>query len=123
MEYGLRYNGLNNIPIREMKGYRELFEPIDIKAVKGKRTSVIGYITDKKRYTRRGGCIVPREVCFHYGTEHSDFFYFEDMSMVYQAVTIKTPEYLTDAYSECTRMKAISPEEFIERVINAFVMN
>ena len=104
-----------------MKGYRELFEPVDIKAIKGKRSLVIGYITDKKRYTRRGGCIVPREVCFHYGTEHSDFFYFENMTMVYQAITIKTPEYLTDVYAACARKRIITSEEFIEKIITVFL--
>lgn len=104
------------------KKHRELFEPLNIKAIRGKRSLVIGYITDKRRFTRRGGCIIPREVCFHYGTEHSDFFYFEDMTMVYQTVTIKTPEYLTDVYAACARKRLITPDEFIEKVINAFAM-
>lgn len=108
---------------------RELFVPVDIKAstgnhslLKNNKTSVIGYITDKKRFTRGGGCIVPREVCFHFSTEHSDFFYFENMTMVYQAVSIKTPEYITDVYSECARKKSITSEEFIERVVECYVI-
>lgn len=108
---------------------RELFVPVDIKAITGKhnlsksnKPQVIGYITDKKRFTRGGGCIVPREVCFHFGTEYLDFFYFENMTMVYQAVSIKTPEYITDVYSECARRKNITPEGFIERVTETYIM-
>lgn len=108
---------------------RQLFVPIEIKATSGihsllkdNKVPIIGYITDKKRYTKEGGCIVPIEVCFHYGTEYSDFFYFENMTLVYQAVTIKTPEYLTDIYSICSKKKNISPSEFIEKVVEAFVL-
>lgn len=107
---------------------RELFVPIEIKAITGKpalsknsKAPVIGYITDKRRFTRGGGCIVPREVCFHFGTEHSDFFYFENMTMVYQVVSIKTPEYITDVYSECARKKNISLDDFLEKVLGAYV--
>lgn len=108
---------------------RELFVPIDIKATSGihsllknNKVPVIGYITHKKRYTKGGGCIVPKEICFHFGTMHSDFFYFENMTLVYQAVSIKTPEYITSVYADCAKKKNIEPNEFIEMVLETYVM-
>lgn len=107
---------------------RELFVPIPIEAgfpdltlLKDNKVPIIGFITDRKRFTPGGGCCIPREVCFHYGTEHPDFFYFENMVLVFMSVSIKTPEYLTDIYSECAR-EGVSPDEFIERVVGAYVM-
>ncbi|MGQ0828928.1 MAG: hypothetical protein ACT4ON_11115 [Bacteroidota bacterium] len=111
-----------------MKKHRELFVPIEIRAISGNHyllknnnVPIIGYISDKKRYTKRGGCIVPREVCFHYGTKHSDFFYFENMNLEFMAVTIKTPEYLTDVYLKCAQTKNITPEQFISKVVDVYV--
>lgn len=111
-----------------MSTSRKLFVPIEIRATSGihsllkdNTVPVIGYITDKKRYTKDRGCIVPREVCFHYGTEYSDFFYFENMTLVYQAISIETPEYITDVYAECAQKKNTSPSEFIERVVEKYV--
>lgn len=108
---------------------RELFEPIDIIAISGihsllkdGKIQVIGSLMDKRRYMRGGGCIVPREVCFHFGTKHPDYFYFENWTMVYQVVSIKTPEYLTDIYAECARRKETTSEEFIELVVERHVM-
>lgn len=108
---------------------RKLFVPIDIRAISGnhvllknKQVPVIGYITDKKRYNK-GGCVVPREVCFHYGTMHPDFFYFEDYTLTYMAVSIKTPLYLTDVYVECIRKKEITIEQFVEKVVTVFVLS
>lgn len=112
-----------------MSTSRKLFVPIEISATIGNhsllidnKVPVIGYITDKKRYTKEGGCIVPREVCFHYGTEHQDFFYFINGSLEFQSVTIATPEYITNVYSECAMMKEIGPQEFIEKVLETYVL-
>lgn len=109
---------------------RELFVPIEIKAISGihillknNAIATIGYFTDKKRFTKGEGCIIPTEVCFHFGTRNKDFFYFENMTLVYQAFTIKTPEYITDVYSECAKMKNITHDEFIKKVVNKYVMN
>jgi hypothetical protein len=111
-----------------MSSPRKLFKPIDIKAVSGHhsllkdgKVPIIGYWTDKKRYTG-GGCVIPKEVCFHFGSEYSDFFYFEDGTMIYQAITIKTPEYITDVYTKAAKKKTLSPDEFIEMVLDAYVM-
>jgi len=108
---------------------RELFGYIDIKAVSGNyallhnnEVPIIGHLTDRKRYTKRGGCIVPRVVCFHYGTEYSDYFYFEDMSIAYQAISIKTPEYLNDVYAEAVKKKLLRPEEFVDMVVEVYVL-
>jgi hypothetical protein len=107
---------------------RELFVPIPIKAwsgnhalLKDNEVPVIGYITDRKRFTPSGYCAFPRMVCLHYGTEHPDFFYFENMELVFMSVSIKTPEYITDIYSECAR-QSVSSDEFIERVVCAYVV-
>jgi hypothetical protein len=112
-----------------MSKSRELFVPIPIEALSGNhallknnKVPIIGYITDRKRFSFGGGCIIPREVCFHYGTQHPDFFYFENMELVYMAVSIKTPEYLTDVYSKCARKKKITPDEFIKRIVEIYVL-
>ena len=110
---------------------RELFLPIPIEArcgnhalLKDGKVAVIGFILDKKRYTLGGGCIIPREVFFHFGDPllYGDSFFFENGTLVYQAVGIKTPEYITHIYAECARMKEITPEEFIEKVVDTYVV-
>jgi hypothetical protein len=110
---------------------RELFVPIPIEARSGNhallkdgKVQVIGYVTDRKRYTSSGGCLIPREVYLHFGNPlvYSDFFYFENMTLVYQAVGIKTPEYITDVYAECAMMKSITPDEFIEKVVGVYTL-
>ena len=109
---------------------RELFVPVPIMAISGKHAlkakdgsvKTLGYFTDKIRYTAGGGIVVPAEICFHYGTDHSDFFFFENGTMVYQVSRIETPEFITDVYSECAMMNSISPEDFIKTVVKCYVM-
>lgn len=112
-----------------MSKSRKLFVPILIEARSGNHAllkdgtvQVIGYLSDRKRYTSGGGCIIPREVFFHFGDPlmHSDSFFFENGTLVYQAVGINTPEYITDVYAMLA-MKETTPEEFIEKVLEAYV--
>ncbi|MCW3083516.1 MAG: hypothetical protein JWP12_882 [Bacteroidetes bacterium] len=109
---------------------RDLFVPIDIIArsgnhalLEGGRVPTIGYEVGRLRYTG-DGCIVLIEICFHYGTDRRDLFFFEEKKLTYQSVSIRTAEweYITDVYSECARMrKKITPEEFIEMVCEEYV--
>jgi hypothetical protein len=113
----------------EMSNPRKLFGYMDIKAISGNHAllqnnevPIVGYLTDRKRYTKQGGCIVPRVVCFNYGTEYSDLFFFENMTLVYQAISIQTPEYLTEVYAAAAKKKGITPEEFVDMVLEVYVI-
>jgi hypothetical protein len=106
--------------------------PMKIKAISGNhallrngKVPTIGYTCDKLRYTG-SGCAVPTEVCFVLkcgDRKYKDFFYFENNTLVYQVVTIKTEEdqYLAEVYSECALEKKITPKEFIFKVKDAYV--
>jgi hypothetical protein len=91
------------------------------------RPAVIGYVTDKLRYTKEGGCIVPTEVCFILncdGRKYRDYFYFENDTLVYQVVALKTEAelYLAELYSRSAITRRISPEQLITEVTEAYVM-
>lgn len=106
----------------------KLFGRTDIRAISdnhallmNNEAPIIGYIKNKKRFEGDGKVVALTEVCFHYDTEHSDFFYFEDMKMVYQAISIETLQYLTEKYKECILQEKISPEKFIEELVDTYV--
>ena len=71
---------------------------------------------ERIRYTG-GGCIVPRIVVLHFGTGNEDMFMFENGSIAYMLVNIKSEEetYLSDLYNQSV-IEKWDENKFIERV-------
>jgi hypothetical protein len=110
---------------------RDLFVPVDIFAISGANSlleggkiPLIGYYVGRLRYLQNGNCCVPIEVCFHFGREKKDLFFFENQRMVFQSVTVNTIEwqYMGEIYSKCAQIKEISPQVFIDNVVCAYVV-
>lgn len=60
------------------------------------------------------------EVKFHFGTEHEDYFYFEDDILIVSKVYEKRDRYIQDCYAYC--MNEMSVKEFIEHVTEAYIL-
>lgn len=60
------------------------------------------------------------EIKFHFGTDHEDYFYFEDDILIVSTVYEKREKYIQDCYNYC--LNEMPAKEFVEKVIGAYTI-
>lgn len=70
--------------------------------------------------TQDGHEINCAEIKFHYGSEHTDYFYFENDVLIVCTVYEGREKYVQDCYNYC--MNEMTAKEFVEEVIEAYTV-
>ena len=81
----------------------------------------IGKVVKGKKYNREGVLIETSKVCFHYGYDMMDVFYFENDKFTYSDLSDKTPSYLLEIYKNLAMMEKVNQEILISKITCEYV--
>ncbi len=82
----------------------------------------IGFIEKSKRISEEGNYLEINKVCFHFGIEATDIFYFEHDQLVYSDISNQTPFYLNELYKKLLLIDKINQKTLIEKVTCHYVL-
>ena len=81
----------------------------------------IGKVIKGKKYSREGILIETSKVCFHFGYDMMDVFYFENDTLIYSELSYKTPGYLLEIYKNLALMEKVNQEILISKITCEYV--